>query len=100
MWVSRAQILRYSDDMKIKDDIETEKETNKVKQDFIIAFKIFLVPVTILAIIGLVVFLSWGILSLLSFLWNVSKILTVITGLIIAYLIILLFVVILNLGED
>ena len=91
---SHVVILQHSDEK------ETEKETNKIKQNFIIAFKIFLIPVTILATIGIVVFLSWGIITLLSFLWNVSKILTIIAALIIAYLIILLFVVILNLGED
>ena len=91
---NRAKILRYSN------ETEEEKETNKVKQSFVIAFKIFLIPITILAIIGMVIFLSWGIMTLLSFLWSVSKILTVITALVIAYLFILLFVVILNLGED
>lgn len=93
---NRAKILQYSDDM----EIETEKETNKMKQNFVVAFKIFLVPIIIIAFIGIIVFLGWGVISLLLFLWNVSKILTIIAALVIMYLFILLFVIILNLGGD
>lgn len=95
-YVSRAKILQYSDDM----EIETKKETNKVKQSFVVAFKIFLIPIIIIAFISLVVFLSWGVISLLLFLWSVSKILTVIAALVIIYLFILLYVIIFNLGGD
>lgn len=83
---------------------ETENKitnkTNKAKQNFIIAFKIFVLILMITFVLGLILGSVWFAAYIIPIIWSASKILAILTTLGVLYLTILIIVVILNSGRN
>lgn len=83
---------------------ETENKitnkTNKAKQNFVIAFKIFVLILMITLVLSLILGSVWFAAYIIPVIWGVSKILAILTTLGVLYLTILIIVIILNSGRN